>query len=94
MDISLTTGQPGVTLIVDGFNQNHDHMTLPEPPTWSSSDESVARVSASSDSLSAVVSQIAPGTATITVSDAGLTATANVTVIAGSVLTTLELRLA
>jgi len=70
------------TLTVTELNAAGAQVAIGGVPAWISSDDGVAALSVASDGLSAVVSSVRPGSASITVSVDGLTATEYVSVTA------------
>lgn len=65
-DITTDDNFPNVTLSIT--NARGDPAPVEGVPVWASSDETVVRVTAAADGMSAVVDTVAAGTARVTVS--------------------------
>lgn len=65
-DITTDDNYPSVTLAI--ANARGEPAPVEGVPVWASSDETVIRVTAAADGMSAVVDTVAPGTARVTVS--------------------------
>ncbi len=71
----VAVDKKGQTVPVDGV------------PVWSSSNTEVATLAPAADGLSAVLTAVVPGVATISVTDGNLAATDDVTVVPGAAVT-------
>ncbi len=79
--MSIVAGASGGTLLVALLTD------IDETPEWSSSDTAIATVTPNTNPTAATVRGLAPGTATISVTAGGVTATSTVTVTPGEFLT-------
>ncbi|BCG50234.1 hypothetical protein [Ralstonia phage RP13] len=72
-----------VTLHANLVDRAGNVATVAQPPVWATSDAAVASVVAAADGMSAVVKAGKVGSATVTVTEAGLNRTIDITVVGG-----------